>query len=159
MRKAIIPDSLNTLNRREFLNSTAKATVALGVLSTAPFVARGRVLGANDRIGIGFIGVGGRGSSHVATVQRLIKGGENAGIVAVNDAFRYRLMRRPNRQARKLTGNTRSCWRTQMSMWFALPRRTGCTCRRRWMRSGRGRTVLREADGALVPVRPGKDVL
>ena len=73
------------MNRREFLQSTAKAGVALSVLSAAPFVARGRVLGANDRIGIGFIGVGGRGSSHVGTVQRLIKAGENAQIVAVND--------------------------------------------------------------------------
>lgn len=54
-------------------------------------ISRGRVLGANDRIGIGFIGVGGRGSTHVATVQRLIAGGENAQIVAVNDAYRYRL--------------------------------------------------------------------
>ena len=79
------------MNRREFLQSTAKTSVALGMLSSAPFVARGRVLGANDRIGIGFIGVGGRGSSHVGTVQRLIKAGENVQIVAVNDAYRYRL--------------------------------------------------------------------
>jgi predicted dehydrogenase len=49
------------------------------------------VLGANDRIGVGFIGVGGRGRSHVATVQRLIEAGENLRIAAVNDVFRYRL--------------------------------------------------------------------
>lgn len=57
------------------------------------------MLGANDRIGVGFIGVGGRGGSHVATVQGLIKAGENLAIVAVNDAFRYRL-----EQAVKSTG-------------------------------------------------------
>ena len=79
------------MNRREFLQSTAKATAALSLLSAVPFAARGRVLGANDRIGVGFIGVGGRGSSHIGTVQRLIKAGENAQIVAVNDAYRYRL--------------------------------------------------------------------
>jgi predicted dehydrogenase len=79
------------MNRRDFLQSIAKATAALSFFSAAPFVARGRVLGANDRIGIGFIGVGGRGSSHVATVQRLIKAGENVQIVAVNDVYRYRL--------------------------------------------------------------------
>ena len=64
-----------TMNRRDFLHSTATATAALGLLGAAPFVARGRVLGANDTIGIGFIGVGGRGISHVATVQRLIQSG------------------------------------------------------------------------------------
>ena len=56
------------MNRRDFLQSTARATAALSLLGAAPFVARGRVLGANDAIGIGFIGVGGRGSSHIATV-------------------------------------------------------------------------------------------
>ena len=79
------------INRRDFLQSTAKATAALSLLSAAPYVARGRVLGANDTIGVGFIGVGGRGSSHIATVRRLIEGGEKAKVVAVCDAYRYRL--------------------------------------------------------------------
>jgi predicted dehydrogenase len=55
-----------------------------------PYVARGQVRGANERLGIGFIGVGGRGSSHVHTVQRLIKDGQNLQIVAINDAYGYR---------------------------------------------------------------------
>ena len=65
----------------------------------APYVSRGKVLGANDRIGIGFIGVGGRGGGHVATAQNLIKSGENLQIVAACDAYRYRLD-----QITKLTG-------------------------------------------------------
>ena len=80
-----------TMNRRDFLQSTAAATAAFSLLGAAPCVARGRVLGANDTIGVGFIGVGGRGSSHIATVQRLIQAGANAKIVAVCDAYRYRL--------------------------------------------------------------------
>ena len=56
-----------------------------------PFISRGRVLGANDRIGVGFIGVGGRGRSHIGTVQNLIKSGANLQITAVCDAYRYRL--------------------------------------------------------------------
>jgi predicted dehydrogenase len=80
-----------SMNRRDFLQSTARATAALSLLSAAPFIARGRVLGANDAIGVGFIGVGGRGSSHVGTVQRLIQSGANVRIVAVCDAYRYRL--------------------------------------------------------------------
>ncbi len=81
----------SSLSRREFLYSTAKTGAALGLIGSAPFAARGRVLGANDRIGVGFIGVGGRGSSHVATVRRLIQAGENLEIIAINDAYRYRL--------------------------------------------------------------------
>ena len=71
----------------------------MGFLGAAPFVARSRVLGANDRIGLGYIGVGGRGSSHIGTVQRLAKAGENVQIVAVNDVYRYRL-----NEAAKATG-------------------------------------------------------
>jgi predicted dehydrogenase len=79
------------LSRREFVKRVGQATAATAGAAVFPFVSRGRVLGANDRIGIGFIGVGGRGSSHVATVRRLIQEGENAQVVAVNDAYRYRL--------------------------------------------------------------------
>ena len=75
------------LSRRDFIGSATLSAAALGAF---PYVARGRVLGANDRIGVGFIGVGGRGSSHMATVQRLAKP-ENLQVVAVCDAFRYRL--------------------------------------------------------------------
>ena len=70
--------------------SAAGVTAAVSAFPVAPFVARGQVLGANERLGIGFIGVGGRGSSHVHTVQRLIQAGENAKIIAVCDAYGYR---------------------------------------------------------------------
>ncbi len=79
----------DNLNRRDFIRATTQAAAAAAV--AFPFVSRGRVLGANDRIGVGFIGVGGRGSSHIATVRRLIEGGENLAVTAVCDAFRYRL--------------------------------------------------------------------
>jgi predicted dehydrogenase len=79
------------MSRRNFLQATARTAAVMSLASAAPFLARGRVLGANDRIGIGFIGVGGRGSSHIGTVQRLIKDGANVQIVAVNDVYRYRL--------------------------------------------------------------------
>jgi len=79
------------ISRREFIRATSQ-TAALAATAVAfPHVSRGRVLGANDRIGVGFIGVGGRGSSHLATVQRLAKEGERVQVIAVNDVFRYRL--------------------------------------------------------------------
>lgn len=79
-----------TLTRREFLRSGAQAAVAVSALTAMPYVAKGQVRGANDRLGIGFIGVGGRGGSHVNTVQRLIKEGQNLKIVAINDSWGYR---------------------------------------------------------------------
>src|SRR3974390_1122361 len=85
------PTGGRSLTRRAFMQATVRST-ALGAAVTAfPFVSRGRVLGANDRIGVGFIGVGGRGSSHLATVDKLIKDREKVQVAAVNDAYRYRL--------------------------------------------------------------------
>jgi predicted dehydrogenase len=77
------------INRREFIGRATKLAVTAAV--TAPFVSRARVPGANDRVGVGFIGVGGRGRTHLAVVQELIKSGENLQITAVCDAYRYRL--------------------------------------------------------------------
>jgi predicted dehydrogenase len=85
------PQLTQPFNRRDFIKTAARTTALAAATGAFPFVSRGRVLGANDRIGIGFIGVGGRGSSHIATVQRLIQSGENLKVVAVCDAFRYRL--------------------------------------------------------------------
>lgn len=89
------PRENSKLSRREFVRSTATAALAV---SAFPYAARGRVLGANDRIGVGFIGVGGRGRGHIGTVQRLCPA-ENLQITAVCDVFRYRLD-----EAAKLTG-------------------------------------------------------
>ena len=91
--------SQHQITRRKFIGTAAKAAAVASVASLAPSVARGRVVGANDRIGVGFIGVGGRGRSHVATVQGLIKSGENLQIVAVCDAYGYR-----RDEVAKLTG-------------------------------------------------------
>ena len=62
----------------------------MSAITSAPFFTTLPVLGANHRLGVGFIGVGGRGSSHVSTVQRLIQDGENLRITAVNDAWAFR---------------------------------------------------------------------
>jgi predicted dehydrogenase len=88
-----------SITRRQFIGTASRAAAVTAVASLAPHVARGRVLGANDTLGVGFIGVGGRGRSHVATVQGLIKSGEKLRIVAVCDAYGYR-----REEAAKLTG-------------------------------------------------------
>ena len=85
-------DSENSANRREFLRTAGPASAALGLASKA-FGARparsGRVLGANDRINVGVVGVGGRGS-YVA--REFAKAGqkENAQVLAVCDVYEKR---------------------------------------------------------------------
>lgn len=79
------------VSRRSFLGSAARGTAVLSTIASFPFLSRGRVLGANDRIGVGFIGVGGRGMNHLATVMGMINQGEKLQIVAVNDAYGPRL--------------------------------------------------------------------
>ena len=48
-----------TLNRRQFIKTGTVCSTAVAALGATPFVARGRVIGASDTIGVGFIGVGG----------------------------------------------------------------------------------------------------
>jgi predicted dehydrogenase len=78
------------MSRRDFIRSTAQTAAAVSSLEAAPFIAHGQVQGANEQLGVGFIGVGGRGSSHVHTMQRMIQAGEKVRIVAVCDAYGYR---------------------------------------------------------------------
>ncbi len=74
------------LSRRRFLKTSGKA-VAGGVaaLTVPKFAAN--ALGANQRVGMGFIGVGGRGTWHVRT----LKGFPDAEIIAVADVHAGRM--------------------------------------------------------------------
>ena len=63
--------------RREFVKRAALGTVALAALSPA------RVLGANDRVRVGMIGVGGRGQELLKQVQQV----PNTQLVAIADIY------------------------------------------------------------------------
>jgi len=84
--------SESSASRREFLKSASSVGAAIGLAGNA-FAARpakaARVLGANDRINVGVIGVGGRGS-YVA--REFAKAGQerNAQILAVCDVYEKR---------------------------------------------------------------------
>jgi len=73
-----------TLNRREFLKRSA--TVGAGMLAVP---ALGRALGANEKIVVGFIGTGSRGTYYVSEFKRA-KGVEIAGICDVYEPNRRR---------------------------------------------------------------------
>lgn len=72
------------IRRRHFLKTAAGA-------AAAPLIARGQVRGANERVGIGFIGAGGRGNGHMKMVAHL-KNNEGLAVelVAVADVYRPR---------------------------------------------------------------------
>src|SRR5690349_13891404 len=74
-----------SLNRRSFLaaGSVAAATVAFSAKSYA------RVIGANDRIRMGFIGVGGMGSGHVDACIAL-KDKDNLEFLGAADCWQTR---------------------------------------------------------------------
>jgi len=87
---------MNTLTRRQFLSRTS---AAVGTVTLAfPFV--GRVLGANERINIACIGVGGKGDSDSSDAARC-----GGNIVAICDVDRNTLAKKAKQfpQARQYT--------------------------------------------------------
>ncbi len=80
----------NELSRRKFIGKTAAGLVGAAVTSGASSLSAAsynRIIGANDRINIGFLGCGGRSSDH----QRMVKTSEkdkNLGVVAVCDIWK-----------------------------------------------------------------------
>jgi predicted dehydrogenase len=94
-----------SLKRREFLMG---AGVAGSVLTAHPaYSARpaaksaGRVLGANDRINVGVIGVGGRGAYVAREFAQAGKSGANCQIVAVCDVYQKRVTRNKEHWAKE----------------------------------------------------------
>jgi len=74
------------IDRRTFLNQTAAAIAGAGVLSTSAF-SYSRIKGANDRILLGHIGIGDRGSELEWIVSRL-KDKYNVEMAAVCDLWK-----------------------------------------------------------------------
>jgi predicted dehydrogenase len=78
------------LTRRQFIQGTGKAAAAITIgqsIST-------RVLGANERLGVGFIGCGGRGNGHLKVVHWLkAYAKEPVELVAACDTYRPRMQK------------------------------------------------------------------
>ncbi len=82
----------NAVNRRDFLRGSATAAGALAATAAKGQDAASsrRVVGANDRINVAQIGVGGRGSSLQRLMLSMIEGGQNFRIAAVCDVYEKR---------------------------------------------------------------------
>lgn len=73
------------LSRRDFLGKTAVGITGAATVMTAK--SYGKILGANDRINIGFLGCGSRGRGHRQMVKMSEKD-KNLGVVAVCDIWK-----------------------------------------------------------------------
>lgn len=77
------------LKRREFVKRSLSAAGAGVVLSNRSV--QGRVLGANQRLNLGVIGAGGRGSDLMRWIAEINKTSSTSQIVAVSDVYRKRM--------------------------------------------------------------------
>jgi len=96
-----------SVNRRDFVKQAAGVGAALGVAAKAfarpaAKAATGRVLGANDRINVGVIGVGGRGSYLAETFAGIGERTKDCQVVAVCDVYEKR--KRANAEKLKCDG-------------------------------------------------------
>ncbi len=81
------PDRDSNVTRRQFIKTTAAAGASMALSKSAKGVPN-----ANSRLGVGFIGVGGRGNHHLTCVHWLkTQADEPIDIVAVCDAYRPRM--------------------------------------------------------------------
>ncbi|HEU5022854.1 MAG TPA: Gfo/Idh/MocA family oxidoreductase, partial [Bryobacteraceae bacterium] len=104
-----MPDTTNeSLARRDFLRTVTATGVAAGAVTSA-FAARpaakasNRVIGANDRINIGVIGCGGRGTSDARSFATFGENNPNScQVVAVADVYEKR--RRTQSERHKVKG-------------------------------------------------------
>ena len=71
------------VNRRDFLRSSATGAATLSLAAASA----GRVLGANERIGVAFVGVGNRCQAHIDVVNQLKREGRGVEPVAVCDVW------------------------------------------------------------------------
>ena len=80
----------NELSRRKFIGKTAAGFVGAAVLSRSSSlsaVSYNRIIGANDRINIGFLGCGARSGGHQSMVKMSQKD-KNLEVVAVCDIWK-----------------------------------------------------------------------
>jgi predicted dehydrogenase len=91
--------------RRDFIKQVGAGAVAAAATTTelrarqATSPAKGRILGANDRINVGFVGCGGRMNTHIRRIMERAKESGDVQAVAVNDIWDKRKQR-----AREATG-------------------------------------------------------
>jgi predicted dehydrogenase len=80
------------LTRRQFMHKAGAVAAAVAAASVSTRAA-GTAKSANERLGIGVIGCGGRGNGHLRILKWMKDDGDNIDIVAVSDVYRPRMQR------------------------------------------------------------------
>ena len=152
----------DSLDRRGFLKSvsatglTLTAATSAIAAKTASKMSGGRVIGANDRINVGVIGCGGRGSYVADAFAEFGEEHNNAcQIVAVCDVYEKR-KRRSGREAQraKATWTTANCSTQPDIDAVSSPRPTTGTARSRWTPWTRARTSTSKSPWATPTRKP-----
>ena len=78
------------ITRREFIAKTAAGAVALSAIPGF-YTAHGQVQGANGKLGVGFIGCGGRSGGHMSMVKQLRDEQYPVELVACCDVYKPRM--------------------------------------------------------------------
>jgi len=95
MAEKKLSTSNSGLTRREFIHRAGATAAAVTVANTSRRQAVAKAAGANERLGIGFIGCGGRSGAHFKTVHWLkTQAKEPVDIVAACDVYRPRMQKR-----------------------------------------------------------------
>ncbi len=97
-------ENANLPNRRRFLKQSASAATAAASLAAAPCVMADTAAGANDRVGVGFIGTGGRAGAHMNICLELKKQGR-CETVAVCDVYAPRVQAAAEKTGGKIYRN------------------------------------------------------
>ncbi len=92
----------DSVNRRDFIRAATGVTAAIGAAGSAfarpaAKMNAARVIGANDRINVGVIGTGGRGSYVAGEFAKAGQGDSNAQVLAVCDVYQKRLTKNKER--------------------------------------------------------------
>jgi hypothetical protein len=82
----LMKDVLESVSRRSFLK-----TAGIGVASMAATPAWARVIGANDRLNVAVIGLGGRGSDLLSLILEHRTNKADVEVVALCDVYQKRL--------------------------------------------------------------------
>ena len=78
----------NNVSRRDFIKTSAAGASAVGASASLLGAASAVAADSNSRLGVGFIGPGGRGfNAHVQALTKLRKDGAKIDLVAVNDVY------------------------------------------------------------------------
>ena len=90
-----MPEKDGSVGRRDFLRRTSAAGLSIGMAKSVlaaggAKMSGGRVVGSNDRINVGVIGVGGRGSYVASMFQKVGEKNNSCQIVAVCDVYEKR---------------------------------------------------------------------